>query len=226
MTFSTEQNTTIAGVILAGGLATRMGGGDKTQKVIGNRKILNIVIERISPQVSELALNTNNDPSHYSELGLPLLSDAFEERYGPLAGILAGMDWAHNEGFGLVVTIAGDTPFFPDDLVFRLLTQHLDSNARIILAATRDQETDKLYRHPTFGLWSVDLRHDLRENLKREYEKSYNGPINTMLNSWSFRLEKWILFSISIRQAILWRPKKSCGIANEHAWNCRVEELG
>ena len=171
MTFSTEQNISIAGVILAGGLATRMGGGDKTQKVIGNRKILNIVIERISHQVSGLALNTNNDPSHYCELGLPLLSDAFEERYGPLAGILAGMDWAHHEGFGLVVTVAGDTPFFPDDLVFRLLTHQLDSNARIILAATRDQETDKLYRHPTFGLWSVDLRHDLRENLKRGVRK-------------------------------------------------------
>ena len=166
-----EQTPPVAGVILAGGLATRMGGGDKTLKAIGERKILDIVIERIRPQVADLAFNTNNDPLSYTDLNMPIISDHFENRYGPLAGILAGMEWACQKGYSLMVTIAGDTPFFPEDLVSKLVFRQRPDQESIVLAATRDTASKKIYRHPTFGLWSVHLRHDLRENLAKGVRK-------------------------------------------------------
>lgn len=159
------------GVILAGGLATRMGGGDKTLKTIGEKTILDIVIARIRPQVSELALNTNNEPEIYPDLDFPIISDQFEHRYGPLAGILAGMEWASQRGYSFLVTIAGDTPFFPEDLVTKLISRQKQNQASIVLAATRDKANGKIYRHPTFGLWSVHLRHDLKASLAKGVRK-------------------------------------------------------
>ena len=161
----------MAGVILAGGLATRMGGGDKTLKEIGERKILDIVIERIRPQVSGLVFNTNNDPVIYSDLDIPIISDQFKNSYGPLAGILAGMEWACQKGYSLMVSIAGDTPFFPEDLVAKLVFNQQQNQESIVLAATRDKTSGKIYRHPTFGLWSVHLRHDLKANLDNGVRK-------------------------------------------------------
>ena len=166
-----KQTSPVAGVILAGGLATRMGGGDKTLKAIGERKILDIVIERVWPQVSDLALNTNNDPKIYKSLGLPILPDHYENRYGPLAGILAGMEWARQKGYSFLVTIAGDTPFFPEDLVSKLIFRQKQGQENIVLAATRNRSSGKIHRHPTFGLWSVHLRQDLRLNLDRGVRK-------------------------------------------------------
>src|SRR6056297_464416 len=143
------------GVILAGGQATRMGGGDKGLLPLGDGTILDQVIARLSPQVSALAINANGDPTRFTALGIPVLPDSIDGFAGPLAGVLAGLDWAAGEGASHIVTAAWDTPFFPTDRVQRLEAEP----GPITLARTPEG------RHPTFGLWPVDLRDDLRAEL-------------------------------------------------------------
>ncbi|MEO1346635.1 MAG: molybdenum cofactor guanylyltransferase MobA [Pseudomonadota bacterium] len=148
------------GVILAGGLATRMGGGDKGLLPLGQTTILSHVIERLEPQVAGMALNANGDPARFSELGLPILADSLPGFLGPLAGVLAGLDWAQGEGADSIVTVAADTPFFPCDLVPRLQLASEGMANPLVLARTPDG------RQPTFGLWPVALRDDLRAALQ------------------------------------------------------------
>ncbi|MEP6065621.1 MAG: molybdenum cofactor guanylyltransferase MobA, partial [Paracoccaceae bacterium] len=152
------------GVVLAGGQATRMGGGDKGLRLLGGQTILDRVIERLSPQVSDLALNANGDAARFSDLGLPVLADSIEGFVGPLAGVLAGLDWAAQIGAETLVTAAADTPFFPCDLVpqFQLAAEGMKHP--LVLAGTRSPE-GRMYRHPTFGVWPVALRDDLRASL-------------------------------------------------------------
>ena len=151
-----------AGIVLAGGQSRRMGGGDKGLLTLGGETLLACVIARLEPQVAEIALNANGDAARFAEFGLPVVADSMAEYPGPLAGVLAGMDWAAERGHSHIVTAAADTPFFPCDLVPRLLLAA--ENAPIALAATPDPERG-LARHPTFGLWPVDLRDDLRAAL-------------------------------------------------------------
>jgi molybdopterin-guanine dinucleotide biosynthesis protein A len=149
------------GLILAGGRATRMGGGDKGLLRLGGRTLLERVVDRVSPQVEGLALNANGDPARFARFGLPVLADPLPGFPGPLAGVLAGLDWAAAQGANDVVSVAADTPFFPPDLVPRLLMARDEAAVPIALAATPGPE-----RHPTFGLWPVALRDDLRAALE------------------------------------------------------------
>lgn len=151
-----------AGVILAGGLSRRMGGGDKGLLTLGNETLLTRVIDRLEPQVAEVALNANGAETRFEGFGLPIVADSIAEYPGPLAGVLAGMDWATMRGHTHIVTAAADTPFFPCDLVPRLMLAA--EGAPIALAATPDPKRG-MSRHPTFGLWPVDLREDLRAAL-------------------------------------------------------------
>ena len=153
------------GVILAGGQATRMGGGDKALLELGDGTLLDQVIDRLEPQVTGLALNANGDPDRLARFGLPVLADSLEGFLGPLAGVLAGLDWAADEGAEAVVTVAADTPFFPRDLVQRLTAAAAGQKVPLVLAATPDG------RHPTFGLWPVTLRDDLRASLNAGLRK-------------------------------------------------------
>jgi len=153
----------ILGVILAGGRATRMGGGDKGLLSIGGRRLIDHVIARLAPQVAGMALNANGDPDRFADLGLPVVPDSLPDRPGPLAGVLAGMDWAAGQGAAAVVSVAADTPFFPRDLVAGL--QAANGASGLALAASRDGD-GRLQRHPTFGLWPVALRADLRAALE------------------------------------------------------------
>lgn len=152
------------GVVLAGGLSRRMGGGDKSLLKLGDRTLLSRVIERLEPQVSTLALNANGDADRFAEFSVPVISDSIEGFVGPLAGVLAGLDWAASLGADAIVTAAADTPFFPEDMVARFVAAEEETEKPIILAATMDPERG-LSRHPTFGLWSVALRDDLRQAL-------------------------------------------------------------
>jgi molybdopterin-guanine dinucleotide biosynthesis protein A len=154
----------IAGVILAGGLARRMGGGDKALMELGGETLLARVIARLQPQVGEIVLNANGDPGRFAEFGLPVVADTVAGFAGPLAGILAGMRWAAARGHTHVASAAGDTPFFPADLVARLAEAEKVSGQPIALAATNDPERG-LSEHPTFGLWPVDLADNLEESL-------------------------------------------------------------
>lgn len=161
------------GVILAGGRATRMGGGDKALLDLAGRPLLSHVIERLAPQVAGLALNANGAPARFEAFGLPVLPDSISGHPGPLAGVLAGLDWAAGQGADSIVTAAADTPFLPTDLVRRLCAAGRGMAHPLVLAATpgdtgertRSRTRAGLVRHPTFGLWPVALRDDLRAAL-------------------------------------------------------------
>ena len=111
----------VACVLLAGGLARRMGGGDKPLRTIAGRSLLDLVIERMQPQVAALVLNANGDPARFLAYGLPVVADSVPDFAGPLAGILAGLDWTaeHRPDCPMVVSVATDAPFLPRDLVER-----------------------------------------------------------------------------------------------------------
>ena len=162
------------GVILAGGLATRMGGGDKGMLTLGGQSLVTHVMDRFGPQVAGLALNANGDPARFDGLGLPVIADSIEGFAGPLAGVLAGLDWAVEQGAETIVTAAADTPFLPRDLVARLVATSQGMEHPLVLATTPRSEGERLKsgggnrkvnRHPTFGLWPVALRDDLRAAL-------------------------------------------------------------
>lgn len=153
------------GVILAGGLATRMGGGDKGLLALGDGTLLDQVIIRLGPQVDGMAINANGDADRFDALGLPVIADSIDGFAGPLAGVLAGLDWAAEQGADMIVTVAADTPFFPCDLVGKLQSAAKSEQVEIALAATPDPKRG-MSRHPTFGLWPVALRDDLRGALE------------------------------------------------------------
>ncbi|MDV7141235.1 molybdenum cofactor guanylyltransferase MobA [Tropicimonas sp. TH_r6] len=155
-------------IILAGGQARRMGGGDKGLLELGGETLLSRVLARLEPQVGPIALNANGDPARFESYGLPVIADSLPGFVGPLAGVLAGMDWAAELGAGQVVSVAADTPFFPRDFVSRL--QAGAGDAPVTLAATPHPEKGSI-RQPTFGLWSVDLRDDLRAALEQGLRK-------------------------------------------------------
>lgn len=156
----------IAGVVLAGGRATRMGGGDKALLEIDGESLMARCLARLAPQVAAMAINANGDPARYAAFGVPVLADSVPGFAGPLAGVLAGLDWAAEAGFEAVVSVAGDTPFFPADLAERLA----EAAAPIAMAAT-EAPGRGLARHPTFGLWPVALREDLRASLEEGVRK-------------------------------------------------------
>jgi molybdenum cofactor guanylyltransferase len=152
------------GMVLAGGLARRMGGGDKARIRIGGKTILERVLARLTPQCMRVILNANGDPARFADTGLPVVPDSVPDFAGPLAGILAGLDWAtaHAPEIADVVSVPGDCPFLPRDLVPRLLAAR--QSARLSLACARSGE----WRHPVVGLWPVALRNDLRKALVDE----------------------------------------------------------
>lgn len=152
------------GLILAGGLARRMGGGDKLRIRIGGATILERVLARINPQCSRVIINANGDPSRFADTDLPVVADSVPDFAGPLAGILAGLDWtaANAPGCPYVASVPGDCPFLPRDLLARLHEVRRASGAP--LACARSGE----WRHPVVGLWPVALRDDLRRALVGE----------------------------------------------------------
>jgi len=160
---TTERPATY-GLVLAGGLARRMGGGDKPLIRIGGETILDRVLSRLGPQCAGLIINANGDPDRFSRYGLPVVADDVAGFVGPLAGILAGLDWAaaHSPALEWMVSSPGDCPFLPADLVERLHAAR--TSASVPLACGRSGE----WRHPVVGLWPVGLRHDLRRALVEE----------------------------------------------------------
>lgn len=152
-----HQATDIVGVILAGGLSRRMGGGDKALRSLGGQAIMEHVIGRLRPQVGKLIINANGDTVRFHAFGLVVVSDSIPDFAGPLAGVLAGMRWAeeHAPNARWIVTVAADTPFFPLDLVPRLTAAAGVSGDAIVLARSAAG------LHPVFGLWPVHLANDL-----------------------------------------------------------------
>ena len=161
---TTSDAARIFGVLLAGGLARRMGGGDKPMRTIGGRSILERVIARLKPQCDGLILNANGDPARFAAFGLPVVADSVAGFPGPLAGILAGLDWiaTHRPDVQWMLSAAGDCPFLPRDLLARLCEALITENAQLAVAASDGQS------HPVIGLWSIALRAELRHALTVE----------------------------------------------------------
>jgi molybdenum cofactor guanylyltransferase len=152
------------GLVLAGGLARRMGGGDKARIKIGGASILQRVLACLVPQCRRLIINANGDAARFADTGLPVVADSVPDFAGPLAGILAGLDWAAASAPDIkwLVSAPGDCPFLPKDLVTRL--HEARATANVPLACARSGE----WRHPVVGLWPVKLREDLRHALVGE----------------------------------------------------------
>jgi molybdopterin-guanine dinucleotide biosynthesis protein A len=152
------------GLLLAGGRARRMGGGDKCMLLLGGRPLLARQIDRARPQVRRLLLNANGDPARFAAFGLPVVADSVAGFAGPLAGVLAGMEWAEASARDLpwVLSIASDTPFFPSDLAERLLSAATTQQADIAVAASGGRP------HPVFALWPKHLAAELRHALVDE----------------------------------------------------------
>jgi len=154
----------VLGLVLAGGLARRMGGGDKTRIRLGDKTILERVLARLKPQCMAIILNANGDPARFADTSLPVVADSVEGFAGPLAGILAGLDWAaaHRPAIADIASVPGDCPFLPGDLVARMAAAR--AAAGVPLACVRSGD----WRHPVVGLWPVALREDLRKALLEE----------------------------------------------------------
>ncbi|PYE85102.1 molybdenum cofactor guanylyltransferase MobA [Pseudoroseicyclus aestuarii] len=148
----------IGGVILAGGAARRMGGGDKGLMLLGGKPLLAHVQARLAPQVAALALSANGDAARFAAFGLPVIADPLPGSLGPLAGVLAGLNWAQAQGFEAIATAPVDTPFLPADLVERLLAAGRDGPSH---AGTAERS------HHTLALWPVSLRDPLMRALQR-----------------------------------------------------------
>jgi molybdenum cofactor guanylyltransferase len=149
------------GLVLAGGLARRMGGGDKARIAISGATILQRVLARLTPQCSRVIINANGDPARFADTHLPVVADSVPDFAGPLAGILAGLDWAavNAPQCQWLASVPGDCPFLPADLVTRL--HQARTTAGTPLACARSGE----WRHPVVALWPVSLREDLRRAL-------------------------------------------------------------
>lgn len=148
----------IIGLVLAGGQSRRMGGGDKSLRLLGGISLLGRVVQRLRPQVETVVLNVNGDPGRFIEFNLPVVIDGVPGFAGPLAGVLAGLDWTakHRPDCSFIVSVATDAPFFPTDLVARLAAELAAADADLACAASGGRA------HPVFGLWPLSLREDLR----------------------------------------------------------------
>ena len=149
----------VLGCVLAGGQSRRMGGGDKTLIDLNGKSMLEIILDRLNPQVSKIILNANGDPERFAQFQLPVEPDPIGGFAGPLAGVLAGLHHARRNlpHVSHVVSVAGDTPFYPANLVGRFLESVPGGKPVIALASS----SDKL--HPVFGLWPVALYNDLHD---------------------------------------------------------------
>ncbi|MGE0744936.1 MAG: molybdenum cofactor guanylyltransferase MobA [Rhodospirillales bacterium] len=154
----------VAGVLLAGGLSRRMGGGDKCLRPLGGRPILARIAERLAPQAACMVINANGDPARFAAFGLPVAADVVDGFAGPLAGVLTGLEWvgAHAPACHWIATVATDTPFMPFDLVARLAEAVRAAGADLSCATSGGRE------HPVFGLWPVRLADDLRQAVVAE----------------------------------------------------------
>ncbi len=168
----------VVGLVLAGGRSTRMGGGDKCLLPLGRGTVLSHVTERLRPQVASVVLNANGDPSRFADYGYPVVADGIDCYAGPLAGVLAGLDWAAERGFEHMVTAAADTPFFPSDLVVALEAAAVAGRMPLAMAMT-PRDGGGLDRHPTFGWWPVEVRAALRYALAGGVRKvvEFTGPV-------------------------------------------------
>jgi molybdopterin-guanine dinucleotide biosynthesis protein A len=152
----------VVGILLAGGKSSRMGGGDKCLRPLGGKPILAHIMARLRPQVADMIINANEDAQRFAAFGLPVVADSVSGHAGPLAGIQTGLAWirANRPDSEYGVTVAADTPFFPEDMVQRFIAER--GNRPALLVARSAQGV-----HPVIGLWPVVLADELEDSLKQ-----------------------------------------------------------
>lgn len=163
-----EPPSFVAGVVLAGGKSSRMGGGDKCFALLAGKPVLAHVIARLEPQVAALAINANVEPARFASFGLPIIADRVKGHAGPLAGLHAALAWATERGANIshVVTVACDTPFLPDDLVERFLAALKETGRECCVARSAEGV------HPVIGLWPIGIAGKLEAALDRGQRKA------------------------------------------------------
>ena len=154
----------VGGVILAGGLSRRMGGGEKCLKLLGGKTLLSRIISRVKPQIPSLILNVNRNPERFIDYQLPIVSDVIGDFDGPLAGILTGMEWMRDNSPEVrwLATFPADAPFVPQDFVSKCLEAQIREGAEIVCAKSADRT------HPVFGLWNLELADELRKAMEQK----------------------------------------------------------
>ncbi|MGD9828508.1 MAG: molybdenum cofactor guanylyltransferase MobA [Hyphomicrobiaceae bacterium] len=165
-----RERSDIVGVVLAGGLSRRMGGGDKGLLDVAGKPMLTRVVERLTPQVSCIVINANGPPERFAGYGLPVVADPIDGFAGPLAGVLAGMRWTREAmpSATAIATVSSDAPFVPLDLVARLAQAVGDRTNAISIAKSEG------HLHPVIGLWPVALADDLEAALADGVRKVLN----------------------------------------------------
>ena len=148
--------SSIPALILAGGLARRMGGGDKARRPLAGRPVLDHILARLAPQAAPVLLNVNGDPARFAGYGLEILPDPVAGHPGPLAGVLAGLEWARTAGHDWILTVPGDAPFLPLDLASRLREACAAAGAMLACASSGGRT------HPVAAIWSAALAQPLR----------------------------------------------------------------
>jgi molybdopterin-guanine dinucleotide biosynthesis protein A len=171
------------GAILAGGLARRLGGGDKALRTVGSRTVLARLVDRVAPQVTRLILNANDDPRRFDDLAMPVVADGLPDHPGPLAGVLATLEWsaAFHPAIEWVVTVPGDAPFLPRDLVVRLHAGRQNGDTSFACAASQGRT------HPVVGLWPVSVRDELRSAVASDGIRK----IDTFTRRYSCSVVEW-----------------------------------
>lgn len=155
-------------VILAGGEARRLGGQDKARVLLNEKPLIRHVMDALSPQAAQITVSCHDAPERFADLDVPVISDEFSERIGPIGGILSAMDWAstHAPDTEFILTVPTDTPFLPRDLVRRLKFARDMADLNMACACSGDQI------HPVIALWPVAVRHVLRRSLERSPERN------------------------------------------------------
>tara|TARA_Y100001960_G_scaffold289225_1_gene328915 strand:- start:1266 stop:1937 length:672 start_codon:yes stop_codon:yes gene_type:complete len=166
----------IVAVLLAGGAARRMGGGDKCLHYLAGKSLLEHVISKIKNQVDCMIINANGDPSRFSGFGLDVVGDVVPGQLGPLAGVLSGLDWAYEKKpqAKWVLSVPTDCPLLPFDLVERLMSA-------IVMKSEQEKNFDSEKTHdslwigscvasggrchPVLALWPINWRNQLRDAL-------------------------------------------------------------
>lgn len=159
-----DSHMPVVGLLLAGGRSSRMGGGDKCLAELGGRPVLAHVIDRLRPQVQVLILSANGDAERFAQYGLPVVADSLPDFQGPLAGILAGLEWSdlHRPNLPWVLSVPTDAPFLPRDLARRLVHACEGHRADLGCAASDGRS------HPVVGLWPTRLRRNLHRAIVEE----------------------------------------------------------
>ena len=167
----------IAVIIMIGGKSSRLGGGIKSLIKINNKKIFDIILERIQPQIDRIIVNSNIEDTEISKYKFPIIKDEKQGYLGPLAGIQAGMQWLNKNKpkVDWLLTLPGDTPFIPLNLV-SCFEEKINQDSKIILAKSNDKI------HPIIGAWHTSLLTSLNEHLesgtRKILEWAENHPLD------------------------------------------------